>query len=152
MPPGTASSGSGEDSQDDEYGCNQNAAPRTGPPAAIAAALAARMAAAATEAATPAKVTAAAARRVQPGEQASGHPRPHPGQTAYSRPLRQLAERSKTGPGPRKPLPRTQFQHTPLVDSVDIEKWSLALAPTYVQPPGGSEGGAEHTYVQSGTC
>jgi hypothetical protein len=33
--------------------------------------------------------------------------------THGSRPLRQPAERSKIGPVPRKPLPRTQFQHPP---------------------------------------
>jgi hypothetical protein len=37
--------------------------------------------------------------------------------------------------------------HWEAVDSVDIEKWSLAQAPTYVQPPGGSEGG--RAYVRT---
>jgi hypothetical protein len=31
--------------------------------------------------------------------------------------------------------------HWEAADGVDIEKWPLALAPTCVQPPGGSEGG-----------
>jgi hypothetical protein len=97
-------SDSGEDSQDEEWQQTQRSSEdgRTGPPAAIAAAPAAGMAAAAAEAATSATVIAAAARKVQPGEQTSGRPRPHPKQTAYSQTQRRQTEHiaKQNRPGP----------------------------------------------------
>jgi hypothetical protein len=159
MPPGTASSGSGGDSQDDEW-LQPKRSSEDGSASSDSSSTSSKNGSGSDRGSDASESDSSSGeesttRRVQ----ASGHPRPHLRQTAYLLTAAEAAGRAKqirpgvpqaTAPDAVPAPPLAGGTHWEAVDSVGIEKWPLHWPwpprATYVHPPagrraGGSEGG-----------